>query len=283
MNISITGNLGAGKSSICRRLEQAGYSIISAGSIFRQIAEERGISVADLNEQVKQDMAQTGASPIDALLDERTARINEEQDGIAFDARLAWAFAEGSYKVFVCVDIDEAARRIYSDASRAQSESYESVAACREKLLLRQHLESERFLTLYHLDYYDLNNYDLVIDSTHVDPGTVAERILKSSTAARGAHHVLLNPETLRPAPGRFEESSGSRQDSLPVKGSGADPGDASGTEVLVYIQDDEWLAAGGWDRVLAAKESRNPFIEVRILPSSDPEDGSLLHVSGSR
>ena len=185
MNISITGNLGAGKSSICRHLEQAGYSIISAGSIFRQIAEERGISVAELNEQVGKDMSERGVSPIDALLDERTARINEEQDGIAFDARLAWAFAKGSYKVFVCVDIDEAARRIYSDASRAQSESYESVAACREKLLLRQHLESERFQALYHLDYYDLDNYDLVIDSTHVEPEAVGN--------VRGLVHSDLN------------------------------------------------------------------------------------------
>ena len=265
MNISITGNLGAGKSSICRHLEQAGYSIISAGSIFRQIAEERGVSVAELNEQVGKDMSESGVSPIDALLDERTARINEEQDGIAFDARLAWAFAKGSYKVFVCVDIDEAARRIYSDASRAQSESYESVAACREKLLLRQHLESERFQTLYHLDYYDLDNYDLVIDSTHVEPEAVADRILKSSTAARGAHLVLVNPQTLSPAPASQEAADG---------GSG---------EVRVIIRGDTWLVTGGWEKVLAAKESGEPFIEVRILPSTDPDDRSLLHVSGAR
>ena len=44
MNISITGNLGAGKSSICKILKAHGYEIISAGTIFRQLAQERGLS-----------------------------------------------------------------------------------------------------------------------------------------------------------------------------------------------------------------------------------------------
>ena len=74
-----------------------------------------------------------------------------------------------------------------------------------------------------------------------------------------------MNPQTLSPAPVSQEAADG---------GSG---------EVRVIIRGDAWLVTGGWEKVLAAKESGEPFIEVRILPSTDPDDRSLLHVSGIR
>ena len=42
MNITMTGNLGSGKTSVCKELKEMGYEIISAGGLFRQLAEERG-------------------------------------------------------------------------------------------------------------------------------------------------------------------------------------------------------------------------------------------------
>ncbi|MBO5489595.1 MAG: dephospho-CoA kinase, partial [Eubacterium sp.] len=55
MNISITGTLGSGKSSVCKLLKEKGYDIISNGVLFREIAEEKGVSVVELNEIAKTD------------------------------------------------------------------------------------------------------------------------------------------------------------------------------------------------------------------------------------
>lgn len=40
MNITITGNLGSGKSSVAKILNERGYEYSSTGNIFRQLAME---------------------------------------------------------------------------------------------------------------------------------------------------------------------------------------------------------------------------------------------------
>ncbi len=228
MNISITGNLGAGKSSICRLLKERGYEIISAGTIFRQLAAERGLSVEELNAQVNRQIEGGGLSEIDTLIDERTTQISRTQDMVVFDARLGWHFAENTCRVFVYVDIDEAARRIYGDSSRAASEHYDSQEECRTAVIHRQQLEAQRFKDLYSLDFYNLRNYDLIIDSTCATPEQLTEAILEETKAffrhrneggaapekTCGGHtpKILLSPVNLYPAKAFSEYPPGDRQ-----------------------------------------------------------------------
>ena len=80
MNITITGNLGGGKSSVCRELEKYGFKIITGGGLFRDIAKEKGVSVLELNELAKADRS------IDDLIDNRTAKIGKEEDNVLFDS-----------------------------------------------------------------------------------------------------------------------------------------------------------------------------------------------------
>ena len=54
-----------------------------------------------------------------------TAKENPGKD-LVFDSRLAWHFVEHSFKVFLSVNIDEAARRIWN-ANRGFVEKYTSV------------------------------------------------------------------------------------------------------------------------------------------------------------
>ena len=50
MNITITGNLGSGKSSIGKILKEKGYEIVSTGNIFRQLAMDKGLSVEEFKQ-----------------------------------------------------------------------------------------------------------------------------------------------------------------------------------------------------------------------------------------
>lgn len=172
MNLTLTGNLGSGKTTICNILKEKGYEIVSTGKIFRDIAAEKNVSVIELNEMAKKDRS------IDDLLDNKTTELGKTLDNVVFDSRLAWNFVPESFKVFLLVDTEEAARRVFQDSER-NAESYESVAAAKEGLLNRAGLEKARFLDLYQINYYNASNYNLVIESTAAKPEEIAEEIIK--------------------------------------------------------------------------------------------------------
>lgn len=173
MNITITGNLGSGKSSVCKELNQAGFTVVSAGDIFRQIAAEKGMTVIELNEAAKKDRS------IDDMLDDRSTKLGKEMDHTVFDSRLAWHFVEDSFKVFLLVETKEAARRVF-DGDRRSAEDYQDIEQARRGLEERAGLEQERFRKLYGIDYYDASNYDLIIESTCATPGQIAQEIQRN-------------------------------------------------------------------------------------------------------
>ncbi len=245
MNITITGNLGAGKSTVCKELAKVDYQIISTGTIFREIAKERGLSVKELNEEVGKEIA-AGKHDIDDMIDNRSKKLGDELDNAVFDSRLAWNFVETSFKVFLTVDINEAAARVFND--NRDTETYASVQECKQALLDRQLLEQERFEKLYGIDYYNMNNYNLVLETTNATPEVIAEEILKqfkSYKAKEFSRKVLLNPVSVYPT------------------GSVGSTDKASGEDVLVGIKNNEWYAIKGQDKLLEAVVTKKPFLCV--------------------
>ena len=98
MHITLTGNLGSGKSTLSKILEnQYGYEIFSTGKVIRQIASDHGVSVLEMNKLMEKD------HKYDHEIDDTTARIARENPNknILFDSRLAWNFVEKSFKVFL--------------------------------------------------------------------------------------------------------------------------------------------------------------------------------------
>jgi cytidylate kinase len=171
MNITMTGNLGSGKTSVCKEFQKMGYEIISTGNIFREIAAEKNITVIELNELAKKDRS------IDDMIDNRTVRLGRERDNVIFDSRLAWHFVPDSFKVFLLVDTNEAARRVFDGDARA-AEEYSSRDEAAAALRKRAELEQARFKELYGINYYDLSNYNLVIESTSATPEELAREII---------------------------------------------------------------------------------------------------------
>lgn len=195
MNITITGNLGSGKTSICKVLQEKGYEVISAGSIFREVAVEKGVSVIELNEMCKKD------PNLDYEIDARSERLGKEKDGVIFDSRMAWNFVDDSFKVFILVNVSEATRRVYSGVQR-NAESYDSMEQAAEMLRDRAELERRRFKDLYHVDYYDARNYNLIIESTNASPAQLAEEIIRNFELyqeGKFQNKIELNPVSLYP------------------------------------------------------------------------------------
>lgn len=199
MNITITGNLGSGKSSVAKIIREKGYEFVSTGNIFRQLAMEKGLSVEEFNRQVN-EAAGRGDHSVDKMIDDTTAKIGKERDNVVIDSRLAWHFAPDSFKVFIITDIDEAVRRVFHDSLRANSEAYESQETCKKALINRQKLETVRYKEIYGIDYYDMNNYNLVIESTNASPNEIAQEILDKMAEYRDGKFerlMELNPSSV--------------------------------------------------------------------------------------
>lgn len=171
--ISLTGDLGSGKSAVSKILsDKLNYRIVSTGSIQRDIAVKYNMSTLELNEYTKTH------PEIDDEIDGTVTKLAETDENLIFDSRLAWHFAPHSFKVYLLVDSFVAAERIFND--HRTGEGYETVLEAREKILARRKSELERFKTYYHIDYADLRNFDLVIETTLATPEEVTHTILEA-------------------------------------------------------------------------------------------------------
>lgn len=173
MHISITGKLGSGKSTVCNLIRDTyGFEIFSTGAIQREVAREKGITTLELNELMKVDHS------LDDIIDTTTTKLSLERadDKLIFDSRMAWHFAANTFKIFLTVDPTVAAQRVMA-GQRGSEECYACVEDARDGLIKRSLVEQERFKTLYGVDYYDYNNYNLVVDSSYRTPEEVLEII----------------------------------------------------------------------------------------------------------
>lgn len=259
MNITITGNLGSGKSSVAKILKERGYEYSSTGNVFRQLAMEKGLSVEEFNKQVN-EAARRGDHSVDRMIDDTTTRIGEERDKVVFDSRLAWHFAPKSFKVFIITDIDEASRRVFHDSLRANSESYESQAACRKALVNRQKLETVRYKEIYDIDYYDMSNYNLVIESTSASPNEIAQEILdRMADYQKGSFEKMmeLNPSSIKSV-----EAADSNRDS---------------DRIEVFEKGGNFTLSAGKNKLDEAMAQGVKFVSVKVSGSEDGgEDGFM-------
>ena len=60
---------------------------------------------------------------------------------------------------------------------------YESVAQAQEIIGKRVEQNRARFEKWYQIDFLDLNQYDLVLDTTHMTPEEVTQRVLDAIPA----------------------------------------------------------------------------------------------------
>lgn len=169
--IAMSGDIGSGKSSVAAALkEMTAFDVISTGKIQRAIAERRGVTTLELNK-----ISQTDRS-IDDEIDSYVVEIGKTGDSLIIDSRLAWHFIPTAYKVFLSVDSNIGAERVFN-ASRSD-ENNPSLEATLENNLNRQAFEDSRFFELYSVNFRNHENYDLVIDTSHAAPEMVARNIL---------------------------------------------------------------------------------------------------------
>jgi CMP/dCMP kinase len=171
--ITITGDVGSGKSTIGKIIaETLGYRHISTGLILREIAVQRGITIIKMNEVLFDE------KEIDEEIDSYIRHLSNSEERLVLDSRMAWYFAENAYDVYVSVDPFVGAKRVFSD--KRVNEVHHDLEDAVKNNLRRKSLEDERFSRLYGLQCNELSLFDLIVDSTWVEPHTVAQVILEA-------------------------------------------------------------------------------------------------------
>ena len=177
LKITLAGRPGSGKSSVAKELaSRMGSDHISAGDFMRDMADERNVSVHVFSRMAEEDPA------IDRAIDERSKTIGETKSSFVLDARLAWHFVPDSYKVFLDVDTDVAAARIFGDARTSESENVD-LERTRRNTEHRAESETKRYALYYGVNYLDPSNYDLVIDTSNRTVEQVVDLIVAAVVA----------------------------------------------------------------------------------------------------
>ena len=170
--IAISGDLGSGKSTIGKIFEnKLGLKFHSGGSIFRLLAGKYNMTPAEFSKYSEIH------PEVDEEIDGELVKISQVDEDMAIDSRMAWHFVEGSFKVHLLVDTKVAAKRIM-DENRG-SEKYKTIEEAVEKIKARKASENKRYTEKYNVDPDDLNNYDLVVDTTYATPDEICELIEK--------------------------------------------------------------------------------------------------------
>ncbi|MGQ9514528.1 MAG: (d)CMP kinase [Thermoproteota archaeon] len=152
--ITISGPHGTGKSTYARYIaSKLGLRYVSAGSLFRQIASEKGLSLKELSEICEKDVK------IDKMIDERSKDAMKEGD-VLIDAQLSGHLAKDidSLKIYLAAPFQERVKRI----ARRDGKNEEEV---RRETLMREISEKKRFKQFYNIDIDDVSIYDLVLNT----------------------------------------------------------------------------------------------------------------------
>jgi len=159
VQITISGMPGSGKSTIAEHLA-AGFRLkhYSVGDFMRQLAKKHKVSLLQLSKEAEK------GPKIDKQLDSMTKGLRKKRTFV-LDSRLGWYFLPKSIKIFVKVDVKDAARRIFNQKRGIEKENL-TYRKTLENIRRRIKSERMRYKRYYGIDIERLSNYDIIIDTS---------------------------------------------------------------------------------------------------------------------
>lgn len=250
MYITINGQLGSGKSEICRYFsKEHGFEIFSTGRIQREKAMLEGISTLQMNEKSGKDYS------LDYLIDNATVEFSKQHKGedVIFDSRMAWHFVPDSFKIHLLVNPAEAGRRVFNNRV-TKEEKYSSEEDATNQLVERRRLEAERYLKVYNVYMNDFNNYNLILDTTSLSIDEVCNILYSEFCEYKKGNYknkILASPQNVYPAKKESE---------------------SIGENVDIICFNDAMFAVDSNDVLRKANEEGKKIVEVKLVDKSESE-----------
>jgi len=155
MLLTVSGPPGAGKSTTVAALADTfGLEHVSGGDIFRELADERGLTAVEFNRLAEED------DQIDRDLDRRLRATALERDDLLLESRLAgWLAGDAAdLRLWLDAPIEVRAARI---AGREGKPTETALTETRE----REESEALRYREYYGIDIADLSIYDITLNT----------------------------------------------------------------------------------------------------------------------
>ncbi|MFA5023911.1 MAG: cytidylate kinase family protein [Patescibacteria group bacterium] len=177
MIISLSGAMGSGKSTIAQRLaDKLNWPRYYMGGIRREAAKKRGLTLEEYNKLGETDP--TTDYEVDEVYQKELAR---REANFIIEGRTAWHFLPQSLKIYLDVDLEVGAKRIFgnlqqkNDRNEAKNlATWQAVKASNEK---RIKSDRARYQKYYQIDVYDRKNYDFYLDTTNLDQNQVFQAV----------------------------------------------------------------------------------------------------------
>ncbi|MET1124726.1 MAG: (d)CMP kinase [Archaeoglobaceae archaeon] len=169
MRVAISGPPGSGTTTAAKLLaERFNLKLVSAGEIFRKLAEQRGMTLEEFGKYAEQN------PEVDILIDKTQKEIAEREDDIVVEGRLSGYFVRNAdLRVYLYADAEVRYERI----ARREKKSLE---AAREETRRREEVERKRYRKFYGVDPEDLRIYDLAINSAKFEPEEIVEIVARA-------------------------------------------------------------------------------------------------------
>jgi predicted cytidylate kinase len=167
MRITISGPIGSGKTTVCNLLsKKLAYRCIVSGNIFREMAKEHNMSLAEFGALCEHDMR------YDRLLDERMVEIAQDNPDMILEGRLVAHMLTKNgipaLKFFLTADLETRAKRV------VEREGKDLEIALRE-MKGREESEAVRYRAYYGINIRSDDVYDVVIDTADKTPEEIVE------------------------------------------------------------------------------------------------------------
>ncbi|WP_254126965.1 (d)CMP kinase [Aquihabitans sp. G128] len=150
-----------------------GLDHLDGGTVFRTVAAEQGMSLAEYAKLAEHD------ENIDRALDDRLTERARQGD-VLLESRLSgWLATRAGLEaltVWIACDEVERARRV---GGRDGHDAEEALAHNQK----RERSERARYLGYYDIDLTDLSIYELVLDSTEAGPEALVAEIVAAARA----------------------------------------------------------------------------------------------------
>lgn len=186
MIISFAGNAGAGKSTVALKLaEKLNWPRYYMGGLRRAKAKEMGLTLEEYN-KLGENNPQT-----DLEVDEYQAELGRKEDNFIIEGRTSWHFIPQSFKIFLDVEEEIGAERILQDLKTSENrnetaQKIETLAEMMEKNRERKTSDTLRYRKYFNIDAYNPENFDLVIDTSHLTPEETFEKVYLAVLAKIG-------------------------------------------------------------------------------------------------
>ena len=164
LRIAVSGKSGCGNTTVSTLLSQAlGVTLINY--TFRQLAAEKGMTLAQVIESAKTD------DSYDMYVDSHQVELAKKEPCVLGSRLAIWMLKEADLKVYLYASDEVRANRVFTREGGDLKQIQEFTA-------MRDSEDSRRYKKLYNIDNNAYSFADVIIDTSKYTPEQIVRKIL---------------------------------------------------------------------------------------------------------